>query len=57
MPIYACWRWLGEVSAKEGQSLAWVRPDALSDYEMPPADEPLKGVLPGLLGCLRERVD
>jgi len=57
MPIYACWRWLGEVSAKEGQSLAWVRPDALGDYEMPPADEPLKGLLPGLLGCMGEAVD
>lgn len=55
MPIFACWHWLGEVSAKERQSLAWVDPAALTDFEMPPADEPLKGLLPGLLGCLSEK--
>lgn len=55
MPIYACWRWLGQVTAKEGQALAWVDPAALRDYAMPPADEPLKSLLPGLLRCLRER--
>ena len=55
MPIYACWRWLGKASAKEGQALAWVDPVALRDYAMPPADEPLNGLLPGLLRCLSER--
>lgn len=54
MPIFACWRWHGDVAAKEGQALAWVRPEALNDYAMPPADEPIKGLLPGLLGCLSE---
>ena len=57
MPIFACWHWLGVVSAKEGQALAWVRPAALDNYAMPPADEPLKDHLPGLLERLLERAD
>ena len=28
-------------SGREGQALAWVRPDKLADYPMPPADKPL----------------
>ena len=54
MPIYVCRRWQGDMAANEGQQLAWVRPEALSAYAMPPADEPLKEMLPGLLGLLRE---
>ena len=54
MPIYACWRWLGKASAKEGQTLSWVDPVDLRDYAMPPADEPLTGLVPGLLRCLGE---
>jgi 8-oxo-dGTP diphosphatase len=49
MPLYLCRRWRGEPAAHEGQDLAWVRPNELSGYAMPPADEPLKAVLPGLL--------
>jgi 8-oxo-dGTP diphosphatase len=41
MPLYVCRRWEGFVDAKEGQKLKWVRPNALRDYPMPPADEPL----------------
>ena len=41
MPLYVCRRWEGTVSAKEHQGLAWVRPNRLRDYEMPPADVPL----------------
>ncbi len=41
MPLYVCRRWDGIVEAKEGQSLKWVRPNALRNYPMPPADEPL----------------
>jgi 8-oxo-dGTP diphosphatase len=41
MPLYVCRRWEGMVTAKEGQRLAWVRPNRLRDYRMPPADEPL----------------
>jgi 8-oxo-dGTP diphosphatase len=49
MPLYLCRRWRGEPAAHEGQDLAWVRAEELSGYAMPPADEPLKAVLPGLL--------
>ena len=41
MPLYVCRRWSGQATACEGQKLAWVRPNRLRDYEMPPADEPL----------------
>jgi 8-oxo-dGTP diphosphatase len=41
MPLYVCRRWEGIVEAKEKQQLKWVRPNALRDYPMPPADEPL----------------
>jgi 8-oxo-dGTP diphosphatase len=41
MPLWVCRRWEGEVKALEGQELAWVRPNRLRDYPMPPADEPL----------------
>ena len=41
MPLYICRRWEGDVIAREGQSLAWVRANKLRDYPMPPADIPL----------------
>jgi 8-oxo-dGTP diphosphatase len=41
MPLWICRRWEGIVTAREGQELAWVRPQRLRDYSMPPADEPL----------------
>jgi 8-oxo-dGTP diphosphatase len=41
MPLYVCRRWAGTIVAQEGQNLAWVRPNRLRDYEMPPADVPL----------------
>lgn len=41
MPLFACRKWDGYVSPKEGQELAWVRTNRLRDYAMPPADEPL----------------
>lgn len=49
MPLFLCRQWEGEVEAKEGQELAWVRPNRLSRYDMPPADEPLKATLRDLL--------
>jgi 8-oxo-dGTP diphosphatase len=49
MPLYVCRRWDGIVTAQEGQRLAWVRPNRLRDYPMPPADEPLVSHLMGLL--------
>jgi 8-oxo-dGTP diphosphatase len=45
MPLFACRRWEGTVRATEGQRLAWVRPGALKDYPMPPADLPLIPIL------------
>jgi 8-oxo-dGTP diphosphatase len=44
-----CRRWEGAVTAKEGQKLAWVRPNRLRDYDMPPADVPLISHLAALL--------
>lgn len=49
MPLYVCRRWQGTVQALEGQALEWVRPARMRDYPMPPADEPLVGVLRDLL--------
>ena len=49
MPLYVCRRWDGTVTPKEGQRLAWVRPNRLREYPMPPADEPLIAHLTGLL--------
>ena len=49
MPLFVCRRWEGTVTALEGQKLAWVRPNKLRDYPMPPADEPLVSHLTGLL--------
>ncbi len=45
MPLYACRRWKGTVMPQEGQALKWVRANALRDYPMPPADEPLIPIL------------
>lgn len=41
MPLYVCRVWQGTPQAREGQELAWVRPNRLQDYPMPPADIPL----------------
>src|SRR5262245_24761829 len=49
MPLFACRKWDGEVTARQGQELTWVRANRLGDYEMPPADEPLKAMLRDLL--------
>ncbi len=49
MPLYVCRRWDGEVTAREGQTLAWVRANKLRDYPMPPADIPL---IPHLIDLL-----
>ncbi|HXT81777.1 MAG TPA: bifunctional GNAT family N-acetyltransferase/(deoxy)nucleoside triphosphate pyrophosphohydrolase [Acetobacteraceae bacterium] len=41
MPLFLCRRWKGIPTAREHQTLAWVRPQRLAEYEMPPADKPL----------------
>jgi 8-oxo-dGTP diphosphatase len=49
MPLYICRRWQGTAMALEGQNIAWVQPNRLRDYPMPPADEPLISHLMQLL--------
>ena len=45
MPLFACRKWDGIATGREGQHLAWVRPDKLREYPMPPADLPLVAIL------------
>ncbi|GLS42907.1 (deoxy)nucleoside triphosphate pyrophosphohydrolase [Methylobacterium brachythecii] len=49
MPLYICRRWEGMPRSMEGQALKWVRPGALRDMPMPPADAPLIPFLVDLL--------
>jgi 8-oxo-dGTP diphosphatase len=51
MPLWICRRWEGVVTAMEGQEIAWVRPQRLKEYAMPPADIPL---IPHLIELLSE---
>ena len=45
MPLFACRKWQGIATGAEGQNLAWVRPNDLRNYPMPPADLPLIPIL------------
>ena len=45
MPLFACRKWQGIATGVEGQNLAWVRPNDLRNYPMPPADLPLIPIL------------
>ena len=45
MPLFACRKWQGIATGVEGQYLAWVRPNDLRNYPMPPADLPLIPIL------------
>lgn len=49
MPLFVCRVWEGTPQPREGQELAWVRPNALRAYPMPPADVPLVAQLQDLL--------
>jgi len=49
MPLYLCRRWSGVVQAREHSALKWVKPNQLSQWPMPPADEPLVAWLRDLL--------
>lgn len=49
MPLFVCRKWQGTPVAREHAALKWVRPQALRDYPMPPADEPLIAALCDLL--------
>jgi 8-oxo-dGTP diphosphatase len=55
MPLYICRRWEGLVQAHEHQALKWVKAQALRDYPMPPADEPLIPALMDLLSPVMPR--
>ncbi len=45
MPLFLCRRWKGKPESREGQQLAWVRPENLAEYPMPAADRPLVPLL------------
>ncbi len=49
MPLYVIRRWQGTPQPREGQELAWVKPNRLRDYPMPDADGPLIAPLIDLL--------
>lgn len=50
MSLFLCRNWDGEITPREGQRIAWVRANRLSEYHMPPADLPLLPWLRDLLG-------
>lgn len=45
MPLYVCRKWDGFPDPKEGQSIAWAKPQELSRYALLPADIPLAAEL------------
>lgn len=45
MPLFACRKWNGTPTPREGQVLKWVRVKEMVNYPMPPADIPLIAVL------------
>ena len=49
MTLIVCRKWKGRPQPVEGGQLRWVRPNALRDFPMPPADIPLIPVLQDLL--------
>jgi 8-oxo-dGTP diphosphatase len=49
MPLYLCRRWEGVALAREHEAIAWVKPNKMGDYPMPPADAPLVAWLRDLI--------
>ncbi|NVK45647.1 MAG: 8-oxo-dGTP diphosphatase MutT [Rhodobacteraceae bacterium] len=49
MPLFACRKWNGVPTPREGQVLKWVKARDLREYPMPPADVPLIPILRDLL--------
>jgi len=49
MPLFLCLRWEGVPRAREEQEIAWVKPEDLARYPMPPADVPLISRLRGFI--------
>ena len=50
MPLYVCRTWKGQVTAREGQDLIWLKPNRLNTLPMPPADIPLVAMIMDVLG-------
>ena len=49
MPLYLIRRWEGLVTAREHKAMAWVKPNEMGHYPMPPADGPLVAWLRDLI--------
>jgi 8-oxo-dGTP diphosphatase len=49
MPLYLLRKWEGQLQNREHKAMAWVKPNKLGDYPMPPADEPLVAWLRDLI--------
>ena len=47
--LYVCRKWRGTPVAQHASALRWVRPVELHGLAMPPADEPLIGLLEALV--------
>ena len=45
MPLYVCRKWGGDIKPAEGQTIRWVFPKRLKEYEMLPADKPLVAMM------------
>jgi 8-oxo-dGTP diphosphatase len=45
MPLFACRKWRGMPTPKEGQVIRWVRPAEMTRMPMPEADIPLIPIL------------
>ena len=45
MPLYVCRKWGGDITPTEGQTIRWVFPKRLKEYEMLPADKPLVAMM------------
>ena len=49
MPLFLIRRWEGVVVNREHKAMAWVKPNQMGDYAMPPADAPLVAWLRDLI--------
>jgi 8-oxo-dGTP diphosphatase len=47
--LYICRTWAGEPRPLDASALKWLRPDEMQAVEMPPADQPLIGLLDALI--------
>ena len=49
MPLFLIRRWEGVVVNREHKAMAWVKPNGMDKYPMPPADAPLVAWLRDLI--------